>query len=60
MPSIHTYYSQPLYDRMTEAAKNIFGSNDPKRIDKFIKACLKYSMENLDDLKRAFGEETGG
>jgi len=45
---------------MTEAAKNIFGSNDPKRIDKFIKACLKYSMENLDDLKRAFGEETGG
>lgn len=52
MASINTYYSQQLYDRMTEAAKIVFGSDEPKRMDKFIKACLKYGMDNLEDLKK--------
>ena len=37
---------------MTEASKQVFDFDDPKRMDKFIKACLKFGMENLDDLKK--------
>jgi hypothetical protein len=51
MASINTYYSQALLDRMTVAAQELF-PEDPRRMDKFIKACLKFGMEHLVDLKK--------
>lgn len=51
MASIHTYYPQEFYDNMVEASRKLL-DKDPKRMDKFIKACLKYGMDHLEEIKK--------
>lgn len=50
MPSINTYYPQAMYDKITTAAKTVFGEGDRKKIDKFLKACLNFGIDHLEEV----------
>ena len=51
MPYKNTYYSQGLYDQMSEDAKAEYG-DDPKRMDKLIKASIAFYHKHLEKKRK--------
>ena len=51
MPYKNTYYSQELYDQMSEDAKAEYG-DDPKRMDKLLKASIAFYHQHLEKKRK--------